>query len=215
MQGVATDVSAPADLDRLASRALESYGAIHIVCNNAGVALGGDPATPVWAIPPADWEWLLGVNLLGVVNGLRTFMPILIEQGVEAHVLNTASVTALLPGGGPYGASKRAIVAITESLERDVQRRSLPIGVSVLCPGLVPTRLPEAERNRPARLRDEVEQQRQGTRAAAARSTETLSAERVAELAVELGIKRRQLHVLTHLSRTDDIRRYTEGVLGA
>src|SRR5262249_24070145 len=105
--------------DALARRTLEEFGAVHIVCNNAGVSGGGGP---VWTATEADWRWVLGVNLFGVIHGIRTFVPVMLEQGTEGHIVNTASVLGLMtgPGGGPYGASKHAVVRITEGLQYDL-----------------------------------------------------------------------------------------------
>ena len=120
---------------------------MHLVHNNAGVGLGG----PIWEVPEADWTWILGVNLWGVIHGVATFVPLLIEQG-EGHVVNTASIAGLTtaPFIGPYNATKQAVVAISETLYKDLQTAGVSgVGVSVLCPGFVQTRIAEADRNRP------------------------------------------------------------------
>ena len=144
---VVTDVSDAASVRALRDRALDRFGAVHLVHNNAGVGTGG----PVWEVPEADWRWILGVNLWGVVHGIATFMPLLIEQG-EGHVVNTASIAGLTtaPFLGPYNATKQAVVAISETLYKDLQIAGIAgIGVSVLCPGFVQTRIAESDRNRP------------------------------------------------------------------
>ena len=144
--GVVTDVSDAASVQALRDRALDRFGAVHLVHNNAGIGLGG----PIWEVSEADWRWILGVNLLGVVHGVATFTPLLIEQG-EGHIVNTASVAGLIaaPFLGPYNATKQAVVAISETLYKDLQAVGAPVGVSVLCPGFVQTRIAESERNRP------------------------------------------------------------------
>ena len=145
---VVTDVSDAASVRALRDRALDRFGAVHLVHNNAGVGTGG----PVWEVPEADWRWILGVNLWGVVHGIATFMPLLIEQG-EGHVVNTASIAGLTtaPFLGPYNATKQAVVAISETLYKDLQIAGVTgVGVSVLCPGFVQTRIAESDRNRPA-----------------------------------------------------------------
>ena len=145
---VRTDVSKEADVQALATATLERFGAVHVVCNNAGVASLADP----WFGPVSSWEWVLGVNLWGVVHGCRAFLPHLAGGG---HIVNTASVAGLMPGFGPsYDASKHAVVALTEDLFTTVRMVGLPIGVSVLCPGWVRTNIIEAERNWPAALGD-------------------------------------------------------------
>jgi NAD(P)-dependent dehydrogenase (short-subunit alcohol dehydrogenase family) len=143
---VRTDVSKEADVQALAAATLERFGGVHLVCNNAGVAAGSDP----WFGPLAAWEWVMGVNFWGVVHGCRTFLPLLIGGG---HIVNTASIAGLYPGFAPaYDASKHAVVAMTESLYTTVQTAELPIGVSVLCPGWVRTKIIDADRNWPAEL---------------------------------------------------------------
>src|SRR5258707_3726385 len=130
---VPTDVSDEAAVQALASAALSRFGAVHVVCNNAGVASLADS----WFGPVSSWQWVLGVNLWGVVHGVRAFLPILAGQG-EGHIVNTASIAGLLPGFGPsYDASKHAVVALTEDLYLNLQQVGIPIGVSVLCPGWV------------------------------------------------------------------------------
>lgn len=144
-----TDVSDAGSVDALASATLDRFGAVHVVCNNAGVAGGGAS----WQIPLATWNWIVGVNLFGVVHGMRSFLPHLIEQG-EGHVVNTASVAGLIAAGwlGPYSATKHAVVAVSESLYHELAASGSQVGVSVLCPGFVRTRIAESDRNWLARL---------------------------------------------------------------
>jgi NAD(P)-dependent dehydrogenase (short-subunit alcohol dehydrogenase family) len=144
---VVADVSDAASVRELRDGALDRFGAVHLVHNNAGIGTGG----PIWEVPEADWRWILGVNLWGVVHGIATFVPLLIEQG-EGHVVNTASIAGLTtaPFLGPYNATKQAVVAISETLYKDLQISGVAgVGVSVLCPGFVQTRIAEADRNRP------------------------------------------------------------------
>lgn len=145
--GLVCDVSDPEAVEGLRDAALDHFGAVHVVCNNAGVSTGG----PVWSHSPADWEWVLGVNLYGVVNGVRAFTPLLIEQG-EGHIVNTASMAGLTspPFMGVYNVTKHAVVTLSETLYGDLQLAGATgVGVSVLCPGWVRTRIHEAGRNRP------------------------------------------------------------------
>jgi NAD(P)-dependent dehydrogenase (short-subunit alcohol dehydrogenase family) len=148
--GVRTDVSDAAQVERLADHAVEAFGAIHVLCNNAGVHRAGT----AWQQSADDWEWVLGVNLRGVVHGLRTCIPRMLAQGDACHIVNTASAGGLAPtrGGGAYGASKFAIVAVTEGIAEALA--DTPVGVSLLCPGGVATGIFRAERNRPDRLAD-------------------------------------------------------------
>lgn len=148
---VRTDVCDESSVRALAQAALARFGAVHLVCNNAGV-MGG--AGLAWEIPGEDWDWVLGVNLRGVIHGIRSFVPILIAQE-EGHVLNTASMAALVsvPLASPYVASKHAVLALSESLFHELAGRAPHVGISVLCPEAVDTRIVDAERNRPAALR--------------------------------------------------------------
>jgi len=150
--GIWTDVSRTHDVERLAEKALASFGAVHLLCNNAGVAPGG----VVWENTTADWEWVLGVNVWGVIHGVRVFLPIMLREDVECHVVNTASVAGLLsvPNMGIYCVSKHAVVTLTECLYHDLAQRGSKVGVSLLCPAYVPTAISESERNRPALLRN-------------------------------------------------------------
>ncbi len=144
--GLVGDVSDRAAVEALRDAALDRFGAVHLVHNNAGIGLGG----PIWEVTEEDWRWILGVNLWGVIHGVATFTPLLIEQG-EGHIVNTASIAGLIvaPFLGPYNATKQAVVAISETLCKDLQTVGAPVGVSVLCPGFVQTRIAESDRNRP------------------------------------------------------------------
>jgi NAD(P)-dependent dehydrogenase (short-subunit alcohol dehydrogenase family) len=146
---VRTDVSKAEDIEKLAQQTLDAFGAVHIVCNNAGVAGAWGPA---WANTLDDWNWIMGVNLWGVIHGVRTFLPIMLERGEEGHIVNTASLAGLMPGRGIYGVTKQAVVALSESMYNDLKVADAKIGVSVLCPGWVNTKIIDAERNRPAEL---------------------------------------------------------------
>jgi NAD(P)-dependent dehydrogenase (short-subunit alcohol dehydrogenase family) len=144
---VPTDVRDPDAVDALADATFERFGTAHIVCNNAGVAVGGLS----WEIPADRWRWIVEVNLLGVVNGVRSFVPRLIEQG-EGHVVNTASVAGFItsPAMSPYLATKHAVVALSESLYLDLQVTGANgVGVSVLSPEWVRTQIADSDRSRP------------------------------------------------------------------
>lgn len=148
---VRTDVSDEASVQALAAAAVERFGTVHVVCNNAGVTSSSD----AWFGPLSAWTWVLGVNLWGVIHGVRAFLPILAAQG-EGHIVNTASIAGLYPGfGAVYDASKHAVVALTEDLYTGMQQAGFPIGVSVLCPGWVRTNLLDAQRNWPSHLGEE------------------------------------------------------------
>jgi NAD(P)-dependent dehydrogenase (short-subunit alcohol dehydrogenase family) len=143
---VVTDVSVGSSVEELRDEALERFGAVQLVHNNAGVAVGG----AMWTVSEADWTWVLGVNLWGVIHGIRTFVPVMLEQG-EGHVVNTASLAGLTSPGmlGPYNVTKHAVVTMSETLHRDLEAIGSRVGVSVLCPGFVQTRIADSDRNRP------------------------------------------------------------------
>ena len=132
------DTSLEANVYALAQATLDRFGGAHVLCNNAGVAGKGDP----WSGPMSSWEWVVGINLYGVVHGIRAFLPIMQDQG-EGHIVNTASMAGLvaLPGAAAYNATKTAVVAITEGLFLELKSMGSPVGVSVLCPGFVKTNL--------------------------------------------------------------------------
>jgi NAD(P)-dependent dehydrogenase (short-subunit alcohol dehydrogenase family) len=148
------DVADPGQMDDLAKAVLDEFGGVHLVCNNAGVASGG----PMWELTTADWEFAMRPNLWGVIHGIRVFTKIMLEQN-EGHIVNTASMAGLVsvPGLGPYNATKHAVVAISETLHGELEAEGTSVGVSVLCPGFVSTRIWESERNRPDSLQNEVE----------------------------------------------------------
>ena len=197
---IRTDVSRGHDVERLAEKTLATFGAVHIVCNNAGVGPGG----VIWENSTADWEWVLGVNVWGVIHGVRVFVPIMLRQNTPCHVVNTASVAGLLsvPGMGVYCVSKHAVVTLTECLYHDLQARGAKIGVSLLCPAYVPTGIADSERNRPAALHNPPRP----------RSPEDLEREQMMRHAVESGrlkpddvaemvfdaIVRERFYILTH-----------------
>jgi NAD(P)-dependent dehydrogenase (short-subunit alcohol dehydrogenase family) len=145
--GVLTDVRDDDAVDSLAAAAYERFGTVHVLCNNAGVGVGG----LTWTVPADRWRWAVDVNLLGVARGIRAFVPRMIEQG-EGHVVNTASAAGILtgPAMAPYYATKHAVVALSESLYFDLQLTASAVGVSVLCPEWVRTNIADSERNRPA-----------------------------------------------------------------
>lgn len=142
------DVSDPAAVETLAATAHERFGTVELLCNNAGVGGGGMVAE----LTRKDWEWVLGVNLWGVIHGVTSFLPRMLEAGSPAHIVNTASMAGFFAPAGmaPYAVSKFGVVALSESLRAELADG--PVGVSVLCPGWVSTRIHESERNRPPEL---------------------------------------------------------------
>ena len=145
---VVTDVSDAAAVEALRDTAVSGFGAVHVVCNNAGV---GGPHGPLWECPEGEWDWVLGVNLNGVMNGVRVFMPVLLEQDA-GHLMNTSSIFGVFAGSlGPYGVSKHAVTALTETLHFNLRSLGVShVGVSVLCPSAVRTNFGTSARNRPS-----------------------------------------------------------------
>jgi len=213
--GIRTDVSRAQDIERLAEKALAAFGGVHLLCNNAGVAPGG----AVWESTLADWEWVLGVNVWGVIHGVRTFLPIMLRQDSECHVVNTASVAGLLsvPNMGSYCVSKHAVVTLSECLFHDLQQREANIGVSLLCPAYVPTGISDSERNRPAMLRNaqrsktpEELAHEEALRHAVASGR--ISADQVAQAVFE-AVQSNRFYVLTHPRIKDAIQTRMEDIL--
>lgn len=150
------DVTDETSVQALADAAWDRFGGVDLLCNNAGIVPGGRHRM-VWEYEIGDWQWSLGVNLYGVIHGIRSFVPRMIAAGRPAHIMNTASVAGFVSGSGSacYGAAKHAVVRATEALYAGLQEVGAPIGVTMFCPGLVATRIYDAERSRPAALAGE------------------------------------------------------------
>ncbi len=160
-EGRVTDVARADSVQALAEATRDRFGAAHVVCNNAGVFAGGLS----WEAPLSDYEWVLGVNTWGVIHGIRSFVPIFLEQD-EGHVVNTASMAAVTatPMSGAYVMSKHAVLALSESLYHELRMQQAKVGVSVVCPELIATRIGDADRNRPTHLKRGDEPMPAGTR---------------------------------------------------
>jgi NAD(P)-dependent dehydrogenase (short-subunit alcohol dehydrogenase family) len=210
---VRCDVARAEEVQALADRARERFGAVHVLCNNAGVSVGG----PMWEHTIADWEWVLGVNLWGVIHGIRTFVPLMLAQGVPAHVVNTASLAGLssTPFLGVYNVTKHAVVTMSETLAQELAMMGAPIKVSVLCPGFVQTAIADSWRNRPAAYADGADRVRpdsfeQMIRAAVAGG---LPPATVAQQVLD-AILHERFYVLPHPEITQDrVRRRLEDIL--
>jgi NAD(P)-dependent dehydrogenase (short-subunit alcohol dehydrogenase family) len=213
--GVVTDVSDASAVERLRDEALEAYGAIHLVCNNAGVLARSDlppsedgvgQGLRLWEQPLEEFTWTFGVNLWGVVHGIRTFVPVLLEQE-EGHVVNTASVAAVMTGErlGIYTATKHAVLAVSETLARQLEDTS--VGVSALCPGAVRTRITRADRNQPGYEHDlapgEAERLMEGG----------MDPTEVAQMVLD-AVRDDRFYIFTHGEEYDEpLRRRTAGIL--
>lgn len=214
-----TDVRSGAAVEALAAATMARFGTVHLLFNNAGVGAGGR----IWENTPADWEWVLGVNLWGVIHGVRVFTPLMLAQAerdpsYRGHIVNTSSVAGLLsaPGLGVYNVSKHAVVALSETLLHDLAGARAPIGVSVLCPGFVPTGISSSSRNRPSELRNERPPTESEKRVAASIShaveSGRLSASDIATQTLD-AVRSGRFYVFTHTellpalhSRCDDLR---------
>ena len=152
---VVADVSQPRAVEELASKTLDAFGSVDLLFNNAGVGAG----TTIWESTLEDWTWVIGVNLWGVIHGIRTFVPIMLKQNRPAHIVNTASIAGLMKGhhSAPYITTKHAVVALTEQLAVEFERINAPIKASALCPSWVNTRINESGRNRPKDLLNKTE----------------------------------------------------------
>jgi NAD(P)-dependent dehydrogenase (short-subunit alcohol dehydrogenase family) len=196
VDGVVTDVTDPAQVQALADAAMSRFGAVHVVCNNAGVGGGGVVDTPL-----PVWEWVVGVNLWGVIHGCHTFLPLLREQN-EGHIVNTASLAGLggVAGLGVYCTTKFAVVGLSESLFYELAAEGSDVGISVLCPGYVRTRISSSIRNAPASVGEWTES------AAAVRTRESSAALTAAGIppaevadAVVAAVRDRRFFVLPHI----------------
>ena len=146
--GVRADVTDFASVEALREAALAAFGKVHVLVNNAGVSITG----PIWRLTLDDWRWVHDVNVWGVIHGVKAFVPLLIEQGEPAHVINTASLASFNGGGehSPYCSSKAAVLSISQSLHSELAAWNTQVGVSVVCPGMVDTQIHKSNRNRPA-----------------------------------------------------------------
>jgi NAD(P)-dependent dehydrogenase (short-subunit alcohol dehydrogenase family) len=208
---VPTDVSRGEDVEALATRTVAEFGGVHLLCNNAGVSVAG----PRWVHSVRDWEWVLGVNLWGVIHGVRVFVPIMLGQDAEGHVVNTASVAGLtsFPMLGVYNVTKHAVVTLSETLARDLDLAGARVKVSVLCPGFVRTQILDSDRNRPESLgrdaRPRPAEVEEGIRALIAAGMPP------AEVAGRVldAVRAEQFYVLTHPDFRAQIKERLDGVL--
>ncbi len=221
--GLLTDVSSLGAVEDLARATVDQYGGVHIVCNNAGVAgdldFLGNRQARIWEHSTNDWEWAFGVNFWGVVHGIRAFLPIMLEQEEEGHVVNTASMAVLLSGASAdiYGATKHAVVRITEALYFQLLQDESKVRASVLCPGIINTRIFASGRNRPVEL-ENVDQQLSGDERVRRIAEADAYYERglaPSEVADQLfkAIREEQLYVLTRDVPLDRITMRTENIV--
>ena len=210
------DVSKLAEVERLADEAMATFGGVHLLFNNAGVQTRALSRLGTHA----DWEWVINVNLWGVINGIRVFVPLMLQQQTECHIVNTASVAGLIcsTNNAIYRVTKAAIVSLTETLYLELQQRGSAIEVSVLCPGIVRSRLNEAERDRPAELSDLQDQMEPTPEAQELDKTfrqmneSGMTPEKCAELVFE-AIREKRFYILPHPEWNGSIRQRMEAML--
>ncbi len=148
-----TDVMSEDAVGELADAAFDRFGTVHVVFNNAGVtATAATLRARAWEGSLADWNWTVGVNFMGVLHGVRAFVPRMLENGDEGHIVNTASMAGLVAGANPYNVSKHSVVCLTEGMYLDFKEMGAALSASVVCPGLINTKILDAERNRPSDL---------------------------------------------------------------
>lgn len=210
---VRTDVRKLESIEELHRRAIDAFGKVHVLCNNAGVGSGGLS----WDSSNEDWEWVLGVNLWGVIHGVRTFVPGMIAHGEEGHIVNTASMAGMAAGPfmGSYNVSKFGVVALSETMFHELQMTGAKLGVSVLCPGFVNTRIGEAGRNRPAEFGAGVSLSDPDSPLATVMQTSIANGMPPSELAevVFSAITDRRFYILTHAEMKPIIRTRMENIL--
>ncbi len=213
---VQTDVSKAGDVEALAQKAFDTYGAVHLLFNNAGVGAG----TMIWESTLADWEWTIGVNLWGVIHGIRAFVPRMLEQDTEGHIVNTASIAGLTsgPGLGIYKVTKYGVVTLSETLYHELALRGAKVKVSVLCPGFVKTRIMDGARNRPARLQNDPAEVKMGPESVALiqfmlQAVEAgMPPQQVADIVFQ-AIRDETFYILTHPESKEEIRVRMEDML--
>ena len=203
-------------MDALADRVEAWFGHFHVVCNNAGVS-GGGGGLPIWAQSQNDWDWVMGVNFWGVVNGVRALTPRIIAHGEEGHVVNTSSILGLTTGAGSiYGVSKHAVARLTEGLYHDLKAANANVGVTLLCPGMIATNIITSARNRPDELTDASDQPDEARRAAIAamdaRFKEGGMAPREVGEKVAQAILDDQFYLLTHAENMEGVKRRFEDI---
>jgi NAD(P)-dependent dehydrogenase (short-subunit alcohol dehydrogenase family) len=213
------DVRRGEEVQALADEAMRAFGAVHLVFNNAGVGAGG----LIWENTQADWEWVLGVNLWGVIHGVRIFTPLMLEcarrdSSYQGHIVNTASMAGLLnpPTMGIYNVSKHAVVSLSETLYQDLKLVDAPVGASVLCPYFVPTGISASHRNRPDELKDQAAPTA-SQRAAQAMSDKAVSSGKVtaAEVAEKTfdAIRANQFYIYSHPEALGNVQHRMEDIV--
>jgi NAD(P)-dependent dehydrogenase (short-subunit alcohol dehydrogenase family) len=204
VEAVRTDVADAGAVDALRDRAVERFGGVHLLCNNAGVVT----LKPLWEQTLEDWRWVVGVDLWGVIHGVQSFLPLLLDRGLPSHIVNTASIAGLVPSPtiGPYNVCKAGVVALSETLDMELREAGAPVGVSVLCPGVVPTQIADSGRNRPGGGATPLDLPTQADLPPTARTPEQIAD------AVVRAIREDQFWIITHDGSAEVIHQRADGM---
>jgi NAD(P)-dependent dehydrogenase (short-subunit alcohol dehydrogenase family) len=213
---VRTDVSKASEVETLAQKTIDTFGVVHLLFNNAGVGTG----STVWDSSLTDWQWVMGVNLWGVIYGVRIFVPIMLAQDTECHIVNTASIAGLLPNhpSAPYQVTKHAVVSLTENLYYSLAERHAKVNVSVLCPGWVNTRIMDSDRNRPPELQNEpinetISPERDAIMQEMRHAAQAgMSPQQVSDCVFK-AVQAEQFYILTHSEFNPEIQKRMEDIL--
>ena len=222
--GVEVNTMRRESIEHLREQAIDQFGAVHLLCNNAGVTSrsdgglgGGAGVVPVWDVMDSVWNWVMGVNFWGVLHGLQVFVPHMIGHGETGHIVNTASLAGLIPGGlayngSAYSVSKHGVLTLTEGLWHHLRAAEPNVSASVLCPAFVNTQIAKAERNRPDEFGGAVEPTAERSAASGPLVGGGMDPSDVAELVWQAMVND-QLYILTHPGWTDIVRGRVEAVL--
>ncbi len=210
---VKTDVSKAEDMETLAKKTIDAFGAVHLLFNNAGVGVSG----LIWEGTVKDWEWVIGVNLWGVIHGIRIFVPLMLKQDTPCHIINTASAAGLFsgPDQGIYKVTKHGVVSLSETLHHELRKKEAKINISVLCPGMVATRF--SAQKRPDAFKEPMEKIDSGSKAtrdaiAKLMLEQGMPTDQVADMVFE-GIRNDRFYILTHPGFKSFVRTRMEDIL--
>ncbi|MYA00703.1 MAG: SDR family NAD(P)-dependent oxidoreductase [Chloroflexi bacterium] len=213
--GVEVNTMRRETLENLRDQAVDRFGKIHVLCNNAGVTSREDAgigAFPVWEVPDSTWDWVMGVNFWGVLYGVQVFVPHMLEHGETGHIVNTSSVMGLVPSGSAYGVAKHGVLTLTEGLWHHLRAAESNVSASVLCPGFVNTQITEAERNRPEEFGETIEGTAEQRAFFGQLLGEGMEPSDVAELVWQAMVDDR-LYILPHEGWRDIVRGRVEAIL--
>ncbi len=217
--GVVVNTMRREALEELRDRTIAEFGNVHILVNNAGVAGGEDVGLradgsirPAWEVPDSTWEWIMGVNFWGVLYGIQVFVPHMLAHGEDGHIVNTASLAGLMPGGGAYSVSKHAVLSLTEGLYQQFQMLGANLSASVLCPGFVNTNIGSAERNKPAEFGEASQRTAEQEAAIDMMLGGGMDPSQVADLVFDSIVEQR-CYILPHPAWDDVVRGRVEHVL--